>query len=93
MERIPNELSLIQQFSLGTLDSPFYIDLKFDFPVQQPKKEEPNSDPQQANAEKAQALVSSIISNFESNGAVNILMKNDELNFHRGFQQQKFMEL
>ena len=31
LERIPNENDLIQQFSLGTLDSPFYIDLKFDF--------------------------------------------------------------
>ena len=89
LERIPNELSLIQQFSLGTLDSPFYIDLKFDFPKQQPKKEEPNSDPQQANAEKAQALISSIISNFESNGAVNILMKNDELTLPSGVSAAK----
>ena len=84
LERIPKEQSLIQQFSLGTLESPYYIDLKFDFPKLDPKKEEPNTDPQQIEAEKAQALVSSIISDFESSGAVNILMKNDELTLPSG---------
>ena len=84
LERIPNENDLIQQFSLGTLDSPFYIDLKFDFPKLELKKEETNSDPQQANTEKAQALVNTIISNFESGGAVNILMKNDEVTLPSG---------
>ncbi|MDG1023575.1 MAG: hypothetical protein P8I42_05780 [Flavobacteriaceae bacterium] len=84
LERIPTEQSLIQQFSLGSLESPFYIDLKFDFPKLDPKQAESNKDPQQAKAEKAQALVSSIISNFESSGAVNILMKNDELTLPSG---------
>jgi len=84
LERIPTEQSLIQQFSLGSLESPFYIDLKFDFPKLDPKQAESNKDPQQAEAEKAQALVSSIISNFESSGAVNILMKNDELTLPSG---------
>jgi hypothetical protein len=84
LERIPNENDLIQHFSLGTLDSPFYIDLKFDFPKLELKKEETNSDPQQANTEKAQALVNTIISNFESGGAVNILMKNDEVTLPSG---------
>ena len=63
---------------------PFYIDLKFDFPKLELKKEETNSDPQQANTEKAQALVNTIISNFESGGAVNILMKNDEVTLPSG---------
>ena len=84
LERIPNEQSLIQQFSLGTLDSPFYIDLKFDFPKLDPNKDESRSDPEQVKTEKAQALVSSIISNFQSSGAVNILMKNDEITLPSG---------
>tara|TARA_B110000027_G_scaffold26847_1_gene29425 strand:- start:1909 stop:3534 length:1626 start_codon:yes stop_codon:yes gene_type:complete len=84
LERIPNEQSLIQQFSLGTLDSPFYIDLKFDFPKLDPNKDESRSDPEQVKMEKAQALVSSIISNFQSSGAVNILMKNDEITLPSG---------
>jgi len=84
LERIPNEQSLIQQFSLGTLDSPFYINLKFDFPKLDPNKDESRSDPEQVKTEKAQALVSSIISNFQSSGAVNILMKNDEITLPSG---------
>ena len=84
LERIPNEQSLIQQFSLGTLDSPFYIDLKFDFPKLDPNKDESRSDPEQVKTEKAQALVSSKISNFQSSGAVNILMKNDEITLPSG---------
>ena len=84
LERIPNEQSLIQQFSLGTLDSPFYIDLKFDFPKLDPNKDESRSDPEQVKTEKAQALVSSIISNFQSSGAVNILIKNDEITLPSG---------
>jgi hypothetical protein len=86
LERIPNELKSIQQFSLGNFDSPFYIDLLFDFPKPDPKKKqnEPSSDPQQADLEKGQALVTSIISNFESKGAVNILMKTDELTLPSG---------
>ncbi|MEK9613165.1 MAG: hypothetical protein VW080_04480 [Flavobacteriaceae bacterium] len=86
LERIPNELKTIQQFNFGNFDSPFYIDLLFDFPKPAPKKEQnkPASDPQQADMEKGQALVTSIISNFESKGAVNILMKTDELTLPSG---------
>ncbi len=83
LERMIREEKTIQQFSLGTFDSPFYIDLLFDFPKQKPQQEQ-SSDPQQADLEKGQALVASIISNFESKGAVNILMKNDALELPSG---------
>lgn len=83
LERMIREEKTIQQFSLGTFDSPFYIDLLFDFPKQKPQQEQ-SSDPQQADLEKGQALVSSIISNFESKGAVNILMKNDAIELPSG---------
>ena len=68
----------------STLNSPFYIDLKFDFPKLDLNKDESRSDPEQVKTEKAQALVSSIISNFQSSGAVNILMKNDEITLPSG---------
>ena len=40
---------------------------------------EPQSDPKQADLKKGQDLVNSIISSFESEGAVNIFMKNDAI--------------
>ncbi len=80
LERISSSDQLIQQFRFGTFDSPFYIDLLFDFPKPDPNDAEtPPSDPEQADLEKGQALVNSIISSFESKGAVNILMKNDAI--------------
>ena len=80
LERFSREEKTIQQFGLGTFDSPFYIDLLFDFPPRDPQQaESPTTDPKQADLEKGQALVNSIISNFESKGAVNILMKNDAI--------------
>ena len=33
LERVKREEKSIQQFTLGTFDSPFYIDLLFDFPI------------------------------------------------------------
>ena len=85
LERFSREEKTIQQFGLGTFDSPFYIDLSFDFPPRDPQQaESPTTDPKQAELEKGQALVNSIISNFESKGAVNILMKNDAIELPSG---------
>lgn len=85
LERFEREEKTIQQFGLGTFDSPFYIDLLFDFPPRDPQQaESPTTDPKQADLEKGQALVNSIISNFESKGAVNILMKNDAFELPSG---------
>ena len=85
LERFSREEKTIQQFGLGTFDSPFYIDLLFDFPPRDPQQAESSTtDPKQADLEKGQALVNSIISNFESKGAVNILMKNDAIELPSG---------
>jgi len=85
LERFSREEKTIQQFGLGTFDSPFYIDLLFDFPPRDPQQAESlTTDPKQADLEKGQALVNSIISNFESKGAVNILMKNDAIELPSG---------
>ncbi|MFQ3341421.1 MAG: hypothetical protein ACI9TK_001084 [Flavobacteriaceae bacterium] len=88
LERVPLESKTLQQFSLGTLDSPFYIDVLFDFPKPDPQKaQNPKNEtaaPKDADEERGQAMVTSIISNFEAKGAVNILMKNDELNLPSG---------
>jgi len=83
LERMIREEKTIQQFSLGTFDSPFYIDLLFDFPKQKLQQDQ-QGDPKQTDLEKGQALVASILSNFESKGAVNILIKNDEVELPSG---------
>lgn len=85
LERISSSDQPIQQFRLGTFDSPFYIDLLFDFPT--PKSdapESPSADPKQADLEKGQELVNAIIQSFESEGAVNIFMKNDAITLPSG---------
>lgn len=90
LERISSKDQRIQQFGFGSFDRPFYIDLLFDFPKKTPSTDEtPPSDPQQADLEKGQALVNSVISNFESKGAVNILMKNDAVTLPSGIPVAK----
>ena len=85
LERVKRQEKSIQQFTLGTFDSPFYIDLLFDFPINRSKKSEaPISNSKNNDLEKGQLLVNSIISNFESKGAVNILIKNDEIELPSG---------
>ena len=85
LERIPSDQKTIQEFRLGNYDSPFYINILFDFPKSNPKKEEsPSTNSKKTDLEKGQDLVAKIISNFELKGAVNILMKNDEFNLPSG---------
>ena len=90
LERISSSEDLVQQFRLGSLDGPFYINLAFDFPKNQAKAAEPlSADPKQADLEKGQELVNSIISNFESEGAVNIFIKNDAVTLPSGIPVAK----
>ena len=90
LERFSREEKNIEQFGLGTFDSPFYVDLLFDFQSRNSKKpQSTNLDPKQADLEKGQALVNSIISSFESKGAVNILIKNDAVELPSGLSVAK----
>ena len=90
LERISSSEDPVQQFRFGSLDSPFYINLAFDFPKNQAKgAEPPSADPKQADLEKGQELVNSIISNFESEGAVNIFIKNDAVTLPSGIPVAK----
>ncbi|MDA7797797.1 hypothetical protein N9H69_05725 [Flavobacteriaceae bacterium] len=85
LERISSSDQPIQQFRLGTFDSPFYIDLLFDFPTaKSDAPESPLANPKQADLEKGQELVNAIIQSFESEGAVNIFMKNDAITLPSG---------
>ena len=90
LERFSREEKNIEQFGLGTFDSPFYVDLLFDFQSRNSQKPQSTKlDPKQADLEKGQALVNSIISNFESKGAVNILIKNDAVELPSGLSVAK----
>ena len=90
LERFSREEKNIEQFGLGTFDSPFYVDLLFDFKSRNSQKpQSSNLNPKQADLEKGQALVNSIISGFESKGAVNILIKNDEVELPSGLSVAK----
>jgi len=85
LERIAKKEKGIKQFNFGTLESPFYIDLLFDFPLINSKNPKiPPSKVKEDDLKKGQDLVNSIISNFESKGAVNILIKNDEIEIPSG---------
>ena len=89
LERFSREKN-IEQFGIGTFDSPFYLDLLFNFQSRNSKKtQSTNLDPKQADLEKGQALVNSIISSFESKGAVNILIKNDAVELTSGLSVAK----
>jgi Mg2+ and Co2+ transporter CorA len=90
LERISASEEPVQQFRFGSFDSPFYINLSFDFPKQKGgAPEAPPADPKQADLEKGQELVNSIISSFESAGAVNIFIKNDAVTLPSGLPVAK----
>jgi len=90
LERIAASEEPVQQFRFGSFDSPFYINLSFDFPKQKAgAPEAPPADPKQADLEKGQELVNSIISSFESAGAVNIFIKNDAVTLPSGLPVAK----
>ena len=89
--RLPSERKFFTQFRQGSLDSPFYIDLAFDFPQQSApqSKDSLGSNPLEADQEKAQAIVNAIISNFETAGAVNILIKQEAITAPSGVPLSK----
>ncbi len=90
LERISASEEPVQQFRFGSFDSPFYINLSFDFPKQKAgAPDAPPADPKQADLEKGQELVNSIISSFESAGAVNIFIKNDAVTLPSGLPVAK----
>jgi hypothetical protein len=90
LTRISSSDQIVQEFRYGTFEDPFYINLSFDFPKTQPNMPQtPSADPQEADLEKGQELVNTIISNFEAQGAVNIFMKNDALSLPSGLPVAK----
>lgn len=90
LTRISSSDRIVQEFRYGTFEDPFYINLSFDFPKTQPNTPQtPSADPQEADLEKGQELVNTIISNFEAQGAVNIFMKNDALTLPSGLPVAK----
>lgn len=88
--RVPTQQKTITQFTMGSFDSPFYIDLKFDFKKQKaPVAQDSLANPLQGDREKAQELVNTIIANFESAGAVNILIKQEPITAPSGVPLSK----
>lgn len=88
--RVPTQQKTITQFTMGSFDSPFYIDLKFDFKKQKaPVAQDSLANPLQGDREKAQELVNAIIANFESAGAVNILIKQEPITAPSGVPLSK----
>ena len=73
----------MQRFSIGSYDSPFYLDLVFKKTPSNAEK--PDQDEEDETSEKArqkekiQQLVNEIIQDLQSRGAVNILIKEEEV--------------
>ena len=80
LRRVKTEMGGALRFSSGDYDSPFYIDLVFTQKLPKQKQEEnPNDDEQLAKDKEAvQLLINEIINDFQSRGAVNILVKEEE---------------
>lgn len=80
----------LQSFSMGSLNSLYFIDVQFDFQKNTSESSsQENTDLQQADLEKGQALVNNIISKFESEGAVNIFIKTEEMTLPSGLPVAK----
>ncbi len=83
LKRIKVEGSGMQRFSIGSYDSPFYLDLIFKKTPPNPEKsdqdEEDEATEKARQKEKIQQLVNEIIQDFQSRGAVNILIKEEEV--------------
>jgi len=81
LRRVKTEKGGALRFSSGNYDAPFYIDLVF---TKKPPKQQgevaPSKEDQQAQQkEKVQELINAIINDFQSRGAVNILIKEEEI--------------
>ena len=80
LRRVKTEMGGALRFSSGDYDSPFYIDLVFTQKLPKQKQEDnPTDDEQLAKDKEAvQLLINEIINDFQSRGAVNILVKEEE---------------
>ena len=80
LRRVKTEMGGALRFSSGDYDSPFYIDLVFtQKPPKQEKQEKSNDDELPAKKKEAvQVLINEIINDFQSRGAVNILIKEEK---------------
>tara|TARA_B100001057_G_scaffold500801_1_gene617910 strand:- start:3196 stop:4830 length:1635 start_codon:yes stop_codon:yes gene_type:complete len=81
LKRINSEKASPLRFSSGDYDAPFYIDLVF---TKKAPKEQSDPSPSEEEMEalqkqKIQELVNGIINDFQSRGAVNILIKEEEI--------------
>ena len=81
LKRINSEKGSPLRFSSGDYDAPFYIDLVFTKKAPKQKSEtSPSEEEMEAlQKQKIQELVNSIINDFQSRGAVNILIKQEEI--------------
>lgn len=81
LKRINSEKGSPLRFSSGDYDAPFYIDLVFTKKAPKQKSEtSPSEEEMEAlQKRKIQELVNSIINDFQSRGAVNILIKQEEI--------------
>ena len=81
LKRTQSEKGEALRFSSGDYNAPFYIDLVF---TQRPQQKEGEKSPSKEDREvqqkeKIQELINEIINDFQSRGAVNILIKEEEI--------------
>jgi hypothetical protein len=82
LRRVKSDRGGALRFSSGDYDAPFYIDLVFTKKLapQQEAKEAPSKEDQEAQQKaEVQELINTIINDFQSRGAVNILIKEEEI--------------
>ena len=81
LKRTQSEKGGALRFSSGDYNAPFYIDLLFtQRPPQEEGEQSPSKEDQEAQQkEKIQELINEIINDFQSRGAVNILIKEEEI--------------
>ena len=80
LRRVKTEMGGALRFSSGDYDSPFYIDLVFTQKPPKQKQKEKGAEREQPDKDKeeVQELINEIINDFQSRGAVNILIKEEE---------------
>tara|TARA_B100000902_G_C27297043_1_gene910603 strand:- start:903 stop:2489 length:1587 start_codon:yes stop_codon:yes gene_type:complete len=80
LRRVKTEMGGALRFSSGDYDSPFYIDLVFTQkpPKQNQKEKRAEREQPDKDKEEVQELINEIINDFQSRGAVNILIKEEE---------------
>ena len=91
LRRVKTEKGGALRFSSGNYDSPFYIDLVFTKkPQNQEGEKAPSKEDQEAQQkEKVKELINAIINDFQSRGAVNILIKEEEITTFSGIPALK----